>query len=588
MSVVMLLLVTFCIIFPIISLLSIVYVRSIRQMEEMMTQRILAETASYAEILEQELQAIRLQNYNVLSDRTVTTLPVWFEREAQDSYFVLRLQAVQASLDAIIYGHDIIENVTIYYPRISRKVTSTSQSTYEEEKEGVEKIISQTEETKVWADAEHIVFWASSSFGDQTAYEDMNVVILTVLSKYGLESYLDRLVGDTGNGFALSAGGWDYGGFFVSTGSGLSADILPQEPDGDGHLMVELQGNSFLLSWAEVDGEMTFYQLSPFDRIQEPLRGWYQARIFFIFLLLCLLLLFTAAFYLMIQRPINHAKNTFMRMEKGELGVQMGSSWYVEFQNMYSQFDSMSRRIQDLVEREYELRLLNYRAQMKQLQHQINPHFLYNTYFVLRGLLQEEEYDQALQMSDVIGRYLKYITLSDRGEATLEEEVEHAKAYAQIQQIRFSKRVKICFAECPEKIAKRRVPKLIIQPLLENAFDHAIKDKLSGGFIRVRYICEPQLAHIYVEDNGEKLTDDMLAGLSQMLSSREPLLGESVALLNIHKRLVLMYGEGSGLFVSRSELGGLCCELVIRWKQDEKSGLSGEGNEYEKNPCGGR
>ena len=237
---------------------------------------------------------------------------------------------------------------------------------------------------------------------------------------------------------------------------------------------------------------------------------------------------------------------------------------------MYNQFDSMSKRIQHLIEQEYELRLLNTKAQMKSLQYQISPHFLYNTYFTLCGLLQEEDYDGAEQMSGIIGKYLKYITVSTDETATLEAELEHALAYAQIQQIRFSRRVTVLFADCPPQLSRISVPRLIVQPLIENAFEHGVRDMLEGGVIQVAVSGSTEELCICVEDNGTNMPEEKVQELQELLQHKETMSGDSVALINIHRRLKMQYGEGSGLFVSRSELGGLRCEVKIFTEKVEK------------------
>ena len=70
----------------------------------------------------------------------------------------------------------------------------------------------------------------------------------------------------------------------------------------------------------------------------------------------------------------------------------------------------MTARIRQLIAQEYELRLLNARAEIKQLQCQINPHFLYNSYFILRAMLTDEDYESAQEMADILGQYMRYIT----------------------------------------------------------------------------------------------------------------------------------------------------------------------------------
>lgn len=183
------------------------------------------------------------------------------------------------------------------------------------------------------------------------------------------------------------------------------------------------------------------------------------------------------------------------------------------------------------------------------------------------------DYENAEKMAELMGKYLKYITVSGNDAAALEDELRHAWAYAQIQNLRFSDRISICFEKCPDNLKGREVPRLIVQPLIENAFAHGIRDRVHGGMIRVRTYGSGNMIKISVEDNGCALTEEKLSELAKLLRCEREVSGDSVALLNIHRRLVMQYGAGSGLYVSRSKLGGLRCELVIVMQEggtDEK------------------
>lgn len=130
--------------------------------------------------------------------------------------------------------------------------------------------------------------------------------------------------------------------------------------------------------------------------------------------------------------PLRRIKAALSRVENGDLSVRISPTWSDEFQQMYNQFNQMAEKLEQLIEQEYKLKLLHADAELRQLRYQINPHFLYNTYFNLRAMLFDEEYDIAAQLADLMGRYLRYITASAGDEATLKEEMEHAVAHLEI------------------------------------------------------------------------------------------------------------------------------------------------------------
>ena len=560
---VVMLLVFLCFMLLMSGLVRIIYNRSAERFEETLIQTIQTETRSYANSLEQELQAIHMQTYSVLSDSSVSSLSVRFEVETQSTSFALRLSTVQSHIQAIQNGHNIIDSMEIYYPQISRKVTNNSQMLYTEE-ECIKSIISQSSGTNVWNDSGQIVYWNASPRNRNASYETMKVIIVSVISADGVRNYLNQYKdNELGASFAVFRDGGEGNSFFVSTSSSLELDDISALGQRDGYSVMETEEGKYLLTWLNMEDDLVFYQFTPFNQVLEPMDEYKNSIGLLQGILVGVVIVFTLLLYRMIYRPIAHARQTFLRMKNEGFGVLMGKTWYREFQGMYSQFDSMSKHIQQLIEQEYELHRLNSKAQMKQLQYQISPHFLYNTYFTLQGLLQEEEYEKAIKLSDVIGRYLRYITISDDEDAPLMVELEHAQAYAQIQEMRFEKRISIRFVEVPKELRNLKIPRLVLQPLVENAFDHGVRDKLNGGFIQVRVSGIPGGISVCVEDNGDSLTEEKLMELSSMLSQKNPGSGDSIALFNIHRRLVLRYGEESGLFVSRSQLGGLRCELRI-------------------------
>ena len=113
--------------------------------------------------------------------------------------------------------------------------------------------------------------------------------------------------------------------------------------------------------------------------------------------------------------------------------------------------------------------------ELKQLQSQINPHFLYNSFFNIYRLAKDEDYENLTCFTQYLGSYYQYITRSASDEVSLLDEYNHAKTYCNIQQMRFHNRLELKMAPLPEAFAGYRVPRLIMQPIIENAFEHGLK-----------------------------------------------------------------------------------------------------------------
>ena len=225
----------------------------------------------------------------------------------------------------------------------------------------------------------------------------------------------------------------------------------------------------------------------------------------------------------------------------------------------------MAQKLETLIEKDYQQQLLINKAELKQLQAQINPHFLYNSFLLLRRMIQDELYEEAQKMSDTLGLYFKYITRNSQEYMPLSQEYHHAMLYCEIQQLRFEERIRLETDSLPEEYSQILVPKLIIQPILENAFNYGLHDKVDGGLLKMTISGTSSQLIISIEDNGEDLSDRQLeqiqANLKTAATGNSPL--EMTGILNIQRRLAI-YSNGSGfLKASRSPLGGLCIQLFI-------------------------
>lgn len=178
----------------------------------------------------------------------------------------------------------------------------------------------------------------------------------------------------------------------------------------------------------------------------------------------------------------------------------------------------------------------------------------------LLGLKLDQKAITAL-LSSHLSRKDEYVTRSGQPDVPLSAEAEHARNYAMIQDMRFSNRIRLRFPPLPGDMKDIIVPKLILQPLLENAYQHGLKETMANGLIDVRFQKTETEAVILVEDNGKNLTDEALESLKESLEN--PDVQETTGLINIHRRLRLRFGAPYGLSFNRGESGGLLVKMLI-------------------------
>lgn len=286
----------------------------------------------------------------------------------------------------------------------------------------------------------------------------------------------------------------------------------------------------------------------------------------FLFLALALILVIANLGYMayewhVIHKPLGKLADAFEQVEQGNLAIRIHHKRDDDFADMYHRFNHMNRKLENLIEQVYMQTIRTQRAELKQLQSQINPHFLYNTFFMIRSLAQLGDTDTIDVLSTQLGEYCQYVTRLGKQEVSLREEIAHARNYALIQDRRFSPRIRLAFPELPAALEQVVVPRLILQPLLENAYQHGLKDIVSNGLIKIEYRIENRDVLILVEDNGPALKDEELERLTEKLDN--PDTEETTGLVNIHRRLNLRFGAAYGLFLARGEAGGLCVTMRI-------------------------
>jgi len=178
------------------------------------------------------------------------------------------------------------------------------------------------------------------------------------------------------------------------------------------------------------------------------------------------------------------------------------------------------------------------------------------------------DYENLERFTEQLGKYFQFITRSGADEVTLQKEVEHARVYTEIQAMRFSNRVKVFFDELPAEFSDIMVPRLILQPVIENAFEHGLSMKKQGGLLKVSFRKLDDELHIIVENNGEDISEERLNLLRERLSSKNDVTGEEItALQNINQRLKLKFGQEYGITVVKGDMGGFKVDIVIPYNE---------------------
>lgn len=202
------------------------------------------------------------------------------------------------------------------------------------------------------------------------------------------------------------------------------------------------------------------------------------------------------------------------------------------------------------------------------LSEQINPHFLYNTLDSIRSEALMAGNRQIERMTACLSRFFRYSISNPNDFVTLREECLNLKDYFQIQSYRFGERFSLDIKINEDDALEAYVPKMMLQPLVENAFLHGLESRKQGGKIRVTHKLTSKLLYIWVSDNGVGMPPDKVLELNRKLehpSADAPRSArrKGIALPNIQSRIRLQFGPGYGLHISSAEQKGTDVEIRL-------------------------
>lgn len=270
-----------------------------------------------------------------------------------------------------------------------------------------------------------------------------------------------------------------------------------------------------------------------------------------------------------IQKPISDMEKLSTKVANGELDARIDIPHVDELDTLAENLNTMTGQIDVLIKKNMEEQKNFQKAEMKALQAQITPHFLYNTFDTIVWLAEEEKTDEVVRITKAFSDFLR-ISLSRGHEwITIGQELDHIRNYLTIQKIRYADILNYRI-EADESLINLKMIKLVLQPLVENAIYHGIKNKRGRGELCVR-VCYDDGSRtkirFEVRDNGAGFTAERLSEVRAELSTGaadSEKLTSVYGLYNVNKKLKLYYGEQTQGLVIESEPGkGSSISFVI-------------------------
>lgn len=252
---------------------------------------------------------------------------------------------------------------------------------------------------------------------------------------------------------------------------------------------------------------------------------------------------------------------------KSHLSKRIQVDGYAEMIIMATRFNEMMAEIEDLTERLvagkrllYETELVKRRAELSYLQSQINPHFLYNTLESIKGLAVDEGATQIFELTKALALFFRF-SIKGPDMVTLERELTIIKNYIFIHQIRFGERLQVEYDFEPDCLSST-IPKMILQPIVENAIFHGIEPLQRNGRLLIKGYSDGINLYLSVQDNGTGISSERLEKINESIDQRiakdeqDDQTEHSIGLINVLDRIRIKFGEEYGLQITSQLQGG--------------------------------
>ena len=293
-------------------------------------------------------------------------------------------------------------------------------------------------------------------------------------------------------------------------------------------------------------------------------------------ILLSILLLFAGSFYFSdrLTKPMQRLVNQMKKVGKGNFDIEIPVQSSDEIGALAESFNEMSRELKKYIDQSYLAQIRQNEAELTALKSQIYPHFLYNTLEIIRmTALEDEEKSKVPEMIEALSQQIHYIIGPMQDLVPLEQEITIVRKYVYLLNCRIKGKVKLMVNA--QGASMIQVPKLILQPLVENAYVHGIKPKQGSGSIMIEAHRKGDTLEISVMDNGVGMNQDGIDKILRLLEGDAPGIKnqynwQSIGLKNVHDRIRYLYGEEYGIQITSTVGVGTMICVVLPWNTEEK------------------
>lgn len=268
-----------------------------------------------------------------------------------------------------------------------------------------------------------------------------------------------------------------------------------------------------------------------------------------------------------ITKPIRELHKTTKSIAAGNLDVRVENENVDEIAGLSMSFNVMIEKIKELIENSKREQENLKKSELRVLQAQINPHFLYNTLDTIVWMAEANKSEQVIEIVKALSNFFRITLSKGKDWIDVRDEVEHIRSYLIIQKIRYRDILDFKI-NVSDEILDYKILKLTLQPLVENALYHGVKNKRSGGMISIKGCKDEDDTLLFqISDDGIGITEEKLKKIQAELNDdpSEPVIKDSgFGLLNVQQRVRLYYGKDYGLYITSEYEKGTSVSLKVR------------------------
>lgn len=332
-----------------------------------------------------------------------------------------------------------------------------------------------------------------------------------------------------------------------------------------------ISGEKMLVSYQNIQATgWTILSFSPVSELNGELASF--QRVMYVVIGICMLVSLTMALLLSenISAPIRKFIQSMSHAESGNFNIIIRYRRKDEFSYLFNRYNKLLQQIKALIDKLYVTELRKKEAELKTLQAQINPHFLYNTLDSINWLAINHNVPEISSMVTSLSDFFRYSLSKGRNIIPLRDELKQVESYLGIQQFRFQDKLEYELEEVdPRLLTECLVVKLSIQPLVENAIIHGIQQRRGKGKIRIRVTSAQEVLFVSVFDDGVGADPERL---NLLLTDQQPG-NQSYGIRNVHTRIQQFFGEAYGIryYANNEDHSGLLAMIrfpvVTTWNE---------------------